>query len=105
MNADQCRCGKPRRPGQSYCWDCHAAYMRRFRATHFMPPGQRQRSNARAYTRTYLERGKLERKPCEVCGEPETERHHDDYTKPLKVHWLCRYHHLARHGKILQKSV
>lgn len=37
--------------------------------------------------------GKLIRQPCGVCGEPKSEKHHDDYSKPLEVRWLCRTHH------------
>lgn len=37
--------------------------------------------------------GKLVRQPCEVCGKLPVEAHHEDYTKPLEVHWLCREHH------------
>jgi hypothetical protein len=33
--------------------------------------------------------GKLSRKPCVVCGETKSQAHHDDYTKPLDVEWLC----------------
>lgn len=43
--------------------------------------------------------GRLERKPCEVCGCERVEAHHDDYSKPLEVRWLCRTHHLEVHGK------
>ena len=37
--------------------------------------------------------GKLIKKPCEVCGSAEVEKHHCDYSKPLEVRWLCRNHH------------
>lgn len=43
--------------------------------------------------------GKLTKQPCEVCGEFDVEAHHEDYSKPLEVEWLCRAHHLQRHGK------
>ena len=37
---------------------------------------------------------------CEVVGCPKnTEPHHDDYSQPLKVRWLCRDHHLELHFK------
>lgn len=29
------------------------------------------------------------------CGEYEVEAHHDDYSKPLEVIWLCKPHHVA----------
>jgi ribosomal protein S27AE len=43
--------------------------------------------------------GRLIRKPCESCGDANVDAHHDDYTRPLDVRWLCRRHHLAVHGK------
>jgi hypothetical protein len=43
--------------------------------------------------------GRLVRQPCEVCGAEKAEAHHDDYSKPLDVRWLCRKHHLEHHGK------
>jgi hypothetical protein len=36
-------------------------------------------------------------KPCEICGNPKVDKHHDDYAKPLEVMWLCRRHHIQRH--------
>ncbi len=33
--------------------------------------------------------GKLIKRPCEECGCKTVHAHHDDYTKPLEVRWLC----------------
>ena len=44
--------------------------------------------------------GRLIRQPCEVCRAEKVEAHHDDYSKPLDVRWLCRKHHLEHHGKV-----
>lgn len=44
--------------------------------------------------------GKVIKEPCEVCGTEEwVHGHHDDYTKPLKVRWLCAAHHRLWHSK------
>lgn len=40
-----------------------------------------------------LNQGKIVKQPCEICGEPKVDAHHDDYSQPLKVRWLCRSHH------------
>ena len=45
--------------------------------------------------------GKIIRKPCEVCGFKKSQGHHDDYSKPLKVRWLCSFHHRKHHGRII----
>ena len=42
--------------------------------------------------------GKMKKGPCEVCGTTEgIHGHHDDYSKPLSVRWLCHRHHRAEH--------
>ena len=42
--------------------------------------------------------GKLVRGSCEVCGASNNiEGHHDDYSKPLSVRWLCVTHHTQWH--------
>ncbi len=42
--------------------------------------------------------GLLERQPCEVCGSTKgVEKHHEDYSKPLEVRWLCVAHHKSAH--------
>ena len=40
---------------------------------------------------------KLQKTPCVVCGNFKSEAHHEDYSKPLEVIWLCRKHHMERH--------
>jgi len=44
--------------------------------------------------------GRLEKEPCAVCGNENSEAHHEDYLQPLVVVWLCRKHHMLLHGKI-----
>jgi len=41
--------------------------------------------------------GKIQRQPCEVCGNPNSQAHHDDYNKPMVVRWLCQPHHREAH--------
>ena len=56
-----------------------------------------------------IRQGRLVRQPCEVCGTPNAEAHHSDYSKPLEVRWLCgnkdNRHHLAEHVKLRQVEV
>lgn len=45
--------------------------------------------------------GRLERGACEhagdgMCSGP-VQAHHEDYSRPLDVRWLCREHHWAEH--------
>jgi hypothetical protein len=45
--------------------------------------------------------GALVRETCEICGECRTDGHHEDYSRPLDVRWLCKLHHRQVHaGKI-----
>lgn len=87
------------REPQVYCHECHAGYMRRNRPKHSrMSLVAQMRANARAYANVYLRRGKLAKKPCERCQNPEVQMHHNDYSQPLQVRWLCRGCHLNLHG-------
>lgn len=40
-----------------------------------------------------LKKGVIKKLPCEECGSTIVDAHHDDYSKPLEVRWLCRQHH------------
>lgn len=123
MEAKKCtRCGETKpieeyrmqratKDGKSYwCKECFYFYNKGRKLT----PGVRAERAARrrqwvekyheqrhAYNiiRSAFENGALVRGPCEVCGGPRTDAHHDDYSKPLEVRFLCRKHHGEAHSK------
>ena len=55
-----------------------------------------ERTLARRKTANAIRDGKLKRQPCEKCGK-KAQAHHDDYSKPLDVRWLCPEHHAEHH--------
>lgn len=57
---------------------------------------------ARKAVQHALRSGKLVKKPCERCPREnwDVEAHHDDYSKPLQVKWLCNTHHKERHREM-----
>jgi hypothetical protein len=59
---------------------------------------RRRRHICRSYLKAYVRAGRIERKPCEICGDTKVEGHHHDYTKPLDVRWLCVKHHRECHA-------
>jgi hypothetical protein len=62
---------------------------------------------SKAHSQVYLARkqGILDNGPCEVCGSPHVDGHHEDYTKPLEVRWLCSRHHLRYHTQKNSRKV
>lgn len=68
----------------------HREYMRNRYNT---DPVHRQKHLARVATK------RMAKEPCSKCGSLEAEKHHDDYTKPLEVVWLCRSCHLELHSE------
>lgn len=81
-----------------------------------LTPGQKakHRARIRAYqarwpekTRAHksvhkaLRSGLLTRQPCERCNSTNrVHAHHEDYTKPLEVIWLCSSCHGERHREL-----
>lgn len=39
-----------------------------------------------------LRAGRIKKETC-FCGEQKVEAHHEDYSKPLHIIWLCKKHH------------
>ena len=45
-------------------------------------------------------RGNLVRRPSAVCGDENSDAHHEDYSRPMDVIFYCRIHHRARHKEL-----
>lgn len=64
-----------------------------------------ERHAAHAEMTKAIRSGRLIPQPCEKCGEEKVEGHHDDYSQPLSVRWLCKKHHLEAHGGRLDNGL
>lgn len=70
----------------------------------------KEKRAAQFQARQAIRKGELERRPCEavlyyratVCGRTPTHAHHEDYTRPLDVVWLCASCHRHRHWQMSQ---
>lgn len=81
------------------CLECARANVR----AHFARRGRsepKHQKSARRKVRKAIQRGKLLKKPCERCGDVNAQAHHEDYSKPLDVIWLCPFHHMEAHGRL-----
>jgi hypothetical protein len=56
---------------------------------------------ARTAVSNAIRDGRLTRLPCQLCGATDrVQAHHEDYSKPLDIEWLCfRCHREHRHGQ------
>lgn len=63
--------------------------------------GNRDKYLAHKAVENAVVRGDIVAKPCERCGDGSgAHAHHDDYSKPLAVLWLCPRHHAERHREL-----
>lgn len=60
-------------------------------------PNPRHQKEAGNAVKRAIYNGILIPQPCEVCGDQRVDAHHDDYSEPLNVRWLCRIHHIEHH--------
>ena len=45
-------------------------------------------------------KARLAKQPCGICGAINSQAHHEDYSRPLEVQWLCPKHHAERHREL-----
>jgi hypothetical protein len=61
--------------------------------------------------RKAIKAGAIKKQPCEDCksrGEVEASyamAHHDDYSKPFEVRWLCSKHHKEWHCRNMPRPI
>lgn len=85
-------CGASECIGTKRCLACHSIYMKAWRKGHPDPYNDAVKARKRVAMR--VRRGTMAKLPCELCGVVPVEAHHEDYSRPLDVQWLCRPHHL-----------
>ena len=61
-----------------------------------------ERVSARGKVGYATRTGKLVKRPCVICGAVPALAHHEDYSKPLEVIYLCPLHHKAIHSMDLE---
>jgi len=96
---------KNRRDKADYyrAYDCARAKLPERKAKKYIRQ-QLRRANGDAHDAAHnavaraIKSGLLTRLPCQMCGTTNNvHAHHDDYSLPLDVMWLCPIHHRARH--------
>lgn len=97
--ADVCPvCRRERTRDRMAKWIAGHLEEHRARSRSTWKPRDRVRANASAAVYRAVKRGDLTALPCEICGS-KAEAHHEDYSRPLDVQWLCRKHHAISHRK------
>ena len=56
-----------------------------------------EKLKGRIMVRNALKNGDITKLPCQFCNSERSMGHHDDYSKPLEVRWLCQKHHSQYH--------
>ncbi len=101
------RSGRNKDGREGACKDCRAKYDRdrkdapdrkkmKYESTKRLRENCPEKHRAHQIVRRAIRSGKLVKKPCS-CGSKEVMAHHEDYSKPLEVIWMCRKCHTDLH--------
>lgn len=95
MYTECSKCMEPKESApSSYCIPCRNAYANEWRKAHPVTGEAKMKAEARNTSRIAIRLGHIKRGPCIFCGTSEKmEAHHEDYSKPLDIVWVCRAHH------------
>jgi len=81
-------------------------YMQSRRTEYYNPKRQSNyrkenpdKNRAHALLNYHVKHGNIVKMPCQICGKEKVDGHHEDYSKPKEVIWLCRTHHREIHRK------
>ncbi len=96
---------KERRVRQAAYYKRHTEIIQ-LRAQNYRAANLQRLEAYRTITRT-RQQGLLMPEPCADCGLPAkySQAHHEDYSRPLEVIWLCPSCHMTRHQKHNQVAI
>jgi len=63
----------------------------------FKDPLSVLRKKTRRRTNDLLKKGIIQKQPCVACGKHDVIAHHEDYSRPNDVIWICEEHHTKYH--------
>lgn len=101
-------------PNDRRCHECRSEYMKKRRELDAggwykrLTPEKKEKRRARAVIYSRIKRGKMERHPCEICGNPKSEKHHyAGYSKDKAaiVRDLCKMCHILEDKKSLTNPI
>lgn len=117
-----CKCGQAKEyPNEAHCRNCTAERRRKEREAIKSDPVKikerrekalhrfttdaefKRKKLCRLETRKLIRAGLIECYACEICGDENSECHHEDYNNPLDVRWFCKIHHEQLHHGLLDK--
>lgn len=85
---------------KNYCEKWNKAHQKeRNEATRRSYLKHREKALVRRKVQRAIESGLIVRGNCENCGDLKSQAHHDDYSQPLKIRWLCISCHATFHKR------
>lgn len=72
-------------------------YQRSASKARWRDPEERYKKLARRRLQRAVQKGLIPRQSCIKCGKTDAEAHHEDYSRPFDVIWLCGSCHRKQH--------